>query len=362
MVAARPEIDSPPPPPFGACDHRTVAGILAGVIALVLAILAAVLDQSLLLLLAALAAVVSVLFVLTAPDVPLRYRDRKARRHEAERLTAEADAMAVRAARFEAEAIMARKELAAAMMAAAASSGSGRADDDDAADTSTGDLSAAPGGSSDATPGEDPVDPRRQDDPPDADWSQARDRTDTPLDAESDPELAAGDLDPSGRITDLASGVFNQLFFDASLDKRVSAARRGLRPLTLAFIEVVAKPGRADPVDPKPVADIILATLREADTVARADDGLFVVLLEDTPENGAIWTLERVRRHLTDAIGDIIVRAGVSCYPASAFEAHQLLSQARVALEAAREWNQDRIEVSTADPEDTGEAGDTEDT
>ena len=121
--------------------------------------------------------------------------------------------------------------------------------------------------------------------------------------------------------------------------------------MTVAFVEVVDRAtGRG--VAPKPVAEILVETLREADTVARTTDGLFAVLLEDTPENGAIWTLERIRRQITADLEDVIVRAGVSCYPAYAFTAEQLVEQAREALDDAREWKQDRIEVTTQEPDD----------
>ena len=132
------------------------------------------------------------------------------------------------------------------------------------------------------------------------------------------------------------------------------AARRGLRPLTVAMVEVVDRVGEPDMAHttPQPVAAILTETLREADTVARMDSGVFAVLLEDTPENGAIWTLERIRRRVAEELPGRTMRAGMSCYPAYAFDADQLMSQSLAALDAAREWRQDRIEVTTASPED----------
>ena len=72
-------------------------------------------------------------------------------------------------------------------------------------------------------------------------------------------------------------------------------------------------------------------------------------MLEDTPENGAIWTMERVRRRLVEDSPDLTLWAGVACYPAHAFDGDDLMEQVRVALTAAREWNQDRIEVAVAE-------------
>jgi GGDEF domain-containing protein len=274
-------------------DRRALPGTLAGLAGLILAVAAIVTQEAILVVIAAVLTVVSVLLVLALPSrLPMRYRERMDLQQEAEKLARENDQMAARAAKFEAEAIAAREQLALAMMAERGAAG------------------------------------------------------------ESDPASPAGSTPPA-EVTDPDTGVFTQLFFDASLGKRVSAARRGLRPLTVAMIEVVEHVGTPAMAhtNPKPVADILVETLREADTVARMDSGIFGVLLEDTPENGAIWTLERIRRRISEDLTGCTVRAGMSCYPAYAFDADQLVHQSLEALEAAREWRQDRIEVTTASPD-----------
>lgn len=161
----------------------------------------------------------------------------------------------------------------------------------------------------------------------------------------SRPGPSAADLT---RVTDGETGLFNTAFFAVTLDKRVSAARRGLRPLALALLEPVT--GVADdapaPAMGRPVADCLVETLRDSDIACRLDAGLVALILEDTPENGAVWTVERVRRRLAGSAGEVTLRAGIACYPAHAFDADQLLSAAQVALVAARDWRQDRIEVA----------------
>jgi len=97
------------------------------------------------------------------------------------------------------------------------------------------------------------------------------------------------------------------------------------------------------------VAEAIRETLREADIACRLDDGTFAVILEDTPENGAVWTIERIRRNLVSRFGNHTMWAGVACYPAHAFSTEELLDQARAALTAAQEWKQGRIEVAVAE-------------
>ena len=283
-------------------DRRALPGTLTGLAGLAFAVAAILTQQAWMVIAAAVLTAICVVLVLAVPGrLPLRYRERRDLQEEAEKLARENDKMAARAARFEAEAIAAREQLATAMLAERAEPTV------DLASTAT-QVGDRPGGA---------------DGPPDD-------------------------------ILDPDTGVFTQVFFDASLGKRISAARRGLRPLTVAMVEVVEHVGLPDvrQTAPKPVADILTETLREADTIARMDSGVFAVLLEDTPENGAIWTLERIRRRISEDLKGCTLRAGVSCYPAYAFDAAQLVEQADAALEAAREWRQDRIEVTTASPED----------
>lgn len=300
----------------GVVDRRILPGTVAGVVGLVFAIAAIVVHNRIVLVLATIFTAVAVLLILTAPDVPLRYRDRLRRRADTNRLADESERMAARAARFEAEAIAAKEELAAALLAEHARQsplGPERPVPDE------GPPHDAPAGTG---PPEHPA---------------------ASVPSTDDPEL----------ILDGSSGLFNQAFFEASLVKRISAARRGLRPLTLALMEVRCRLGEPEETDadPQRVAAVIEATVRDADTVARTTDRLFAILLEDTPENGAIWTLERIRRRLTEDIDQATVRAGVSCYPAYGFDADQLWSRAGEALDVAREWRQDRIEVTTAEPD-----------
>jgi methylmalonyl-CoA mutase cobalamin-binding domain/chain len=159
---------------------------------------------------------------------------------------------------------------------------------------------------------------------------------------------------PAIDITDAETGVFSQVFFDASLGKRISAARRGLRPLTVAMLEVVERVGEPDMAHTAPEA----GGRHLGGDPARG-------------RHGGPHGLRRVRRaargHPRERC-DLDPRAhptahqrrppraapsvpGMSCYPAYAFDAEQLVSQALDALDAAREWRQDRIEVTTASPE-----------
>jgi diguanylate cyclase (GGDEF)-like protein len=152
-------------------------------------------------------------------------------------------------------------------------------------------------------------------------------------------------------LTDPETGLFSQDYFDIAIDARIAAARRHLRPVGVVMLEVVEglRVGRTHATDPKRVAEAIQETLREADTACRRSDGRFALLLEDTPENGAIWTVERIRRFLAERDPTLTLWAGVACYPAHGFSSDALVKLAGVALDTAREWRQDRIEVAVGE-------------
>src|SRR4029079_9021128 len=150
-------------------------------------------------------------------------------------------------------------------------------------------------------------------------------------------------------LTDPATGLFNEQFFRVTLDTRVSAARRHLRPVAVVLLRVASGVREGSPADVAPVlvANGIRSTLRDADTACRLDDGNFALILEDTPENGAVWTVERVRRALALEHPGQTLWAGIACYPAHAFDAWELFERSQHALTSARECHQDRIEVAT---------------
>lgn len=152
-------------------------------------------------------------------------------------------------------------------------------------------------------------------------------------------------------LSDPETNLFSEAYFRVALDARIASARRHLRPVAVALMEVVegASTPSPRPADAIKVTGSIRQTLRDADTACRMSDGCFALILEDTPENGAVWTVERIRRNLTSRHGHHTLWAGVACYPAHAFSTDELLDQASMALEAAREWKQDRIEIATSE-------------
>jgi GGDEF domain-containing protein len=152
----------------------------------------------------------------------------------------------------------------------------------------------------------------------------------------------------SDALRDPESGLLNDAYFRAALEQRVAAARRLLRPFSIVLIELSI----ASPETTRLVSGALGETLRESDTACRLDSGGFGLLLEDTPENGAVWTVERLRRALNGADASTptpVLWAGVASYPAHALEATDILARAERALTQARDWSHGRIEVAGAD-------------
>lgn len=153
-------------------------------------------------------------------------------------------------------------------------------------------------------------------------------------------------------LRDPDTGLYNEAFFRASLPTRVAMARRLLRPISVILVALgdgAGVPGQCSPDTARRVAYGLLDSLRESDTPCRLDDGGFAVILEDTPENGAVWTIERLRRSLTEQGASVTTWAGIASYPAHALESATILLKAETALKSALEWPQFRIEVALPD-------------
>ena len=104
------------------------------------------------------------------------------------------------------------------------------------------------------------------------------------------------------------------------------------------------------PSDPKVVTAMIKATLRTSDVAACLADGAYGLVLEDTPEDGAVWAVERLRalaRHKPGQPG-AVGRCGL--LPGQALTPPTSSSPRQAAFATAREWSQDRIEVAPPTP------------
>jgi diguanylate cyclase (GGDEF)-like protein len=150
---------------------------------------------------------------------------------------------------------------------------------------------------------------------------------------------------------DAATGLYDEKYFAVLVQQQVAAARRTLRPISVVIFEIDAM-GEADK-DTRlqalgVVGDVVRRTLRESDAACRLGDLMVGVILEDTPEAGAVWAAERIRGTLlASPIGDALtLSAGVACYPTHALGAAELVHQASRALDEARSRGRDRVELA----------------
>jgi len=127
--------------------------------------------------------------------------------------------------------------------------------------------------------------------------------------------------------------LLNADYFAVAVPARVAVARRALRPLSVVFIQLT----EAD-VEPWEAAAVVLRCIRDSDTACQIDDDTIGLILEETPEDGALWTAERLRRDLDVALPSASVCVGVATYPAHALDAAELLTSASSALRSATTW------------------------
>jgi len=155
-------------------------------------------------------------------------------------------------------------------------------------------------------------------------------------------------------LNDPVSGLPDGRFFELSADRKVALARRTLKPVALAIVEIDAFESFAPYLRDHAVrvlARVMQNTLRDSDTICRIREGVLAAVLDDTSETGAVWAADRVRRSLleTPAREVVTVSAGLACYPSHAMGAEDLISEAERALRTARGLGPGRIEVASID-------------
>jgi predicted signal transduction protein with EAL and GGDEF domain len=141
-------------------------------------------------------------------------------------------------------------------------------------------------------------------------------------------------------LRDAETGLYNEVFYTASVPTRVASAKRALRPLSIV---VLAAAG----VRAERLADALQRTVREADLACRLDHGRFGVLLEETPADGAVRMVDRLGRALAEPAGAVQVWAGVAAYPTDALDAVALLQAADAALREAMASGRSKIQLAS---------------
>ena len=142
-------------------------------------------------------------------------------------------------------------------------------------------------------------------------------------------------------LRDPGSGLLNAAYFEVAVPARVEVARRALRPVSVVLLRTSGAVGET-----WECAAVVHRCLRAADTACQVAGDTIGLVLEETPEDGAMWTAERLRRGLEEAMPGATVWVGVATYPAHALDAGGLLAACHEALGAAAEWPSSCIVVA----------------
>ena len=148
-------------------------------------------------------------------------------------------------------------------------------------------------------------------------------------------------------VVDEESGLPDGRFFELALDSRVASGRRHLWPVTVVLLDVelgpdvVSRGARTEAV--RQFVSVLRRTLREADIACRTGPATFALLLEDTSEEGGVWTAERLQIALArgsasrgGSPGPVRrLAVGVAAYPSHGLAAEEILARARGALARA---------------------------
>lgn len=156
-------------------------------------------------------------------------------------------------------------------------------------------------------------------------------------------------------VFDRETGLLDERVFVVSFERKVAAARRHLRPLSLVLLDLGELP--MHPFERVRAltrfGDIVRETLRDSDIACRLSNSVFGLILEDTAESGAVWATERLQMALSaqDRPPSQMV-AGVASYPNHGLAAQDVLSRAQEALSRARVAvapGMGQVEVATED-------------
>jgi diguanylate cyclase (GGDEF)-like protein len=156
-------------------------------------------------------------------------------------------------------------------------------------------------------------------------------------------------------MLDAETGLPDDRFFSLAVDGRVATARRHLWPVAIVLLEVGADgDGRHRRDAVAAFAGVMRRTLREADVACRLGPHTFGLVLDDTSEEGGVWTAERLQIALArDPAPVRSLAAGVASYPTHGLRADEVMARAKAALQRACETDPGRglgqVEVARAD-------------
>jgi two-component system, cell cycle response regulator len=159
---------------------------------------------------------------------------------------------------------------------------------------------------------------------------------------------------------DTLTGLSNRSYFQNELRKFLSIGARYSRPFSLMMLDVdffkkVNDTYGHDVGDNvlKTVATALMSHVRSHDVAARFGGEEFVILLPETPLNGAVAVAERIRMTVESCDFEpmgchhhVTISIGISEFPSSGVEFDELIKRADEALYKAKESGRNRVCVA----------------
>jgi diguanylate cyclase (GGDEF)-like protein len=142
-------------------------------------------------------------------------------------------------------------------------------------------------------------------------------------------------------LLDGETGLPDRHFFELALDGRVAAARRHLWPVTVVLLDVGLQADADEDPDSRgrallAFATLLRQTLREADIACRLTGTTMGLILEDTAEEGGVWTAQRLQIALAKDVTRVKrLAAGVASYPSHGLRPEEVLNRSEQALTRA---------------------------
>ena len=136
---------------------------------------------------------------------------------------------------------------------------------------------------------------------------------------------------------DPASGLPGPSVVQHTLADKFAVARRHLWPVTVIQLSMAScDDDFSAPLPVAELAQLLRLSLRESDLAARVGENRFVLVLDDTSENGGVWAVERLQAALSEqSAGKMNLLAGLASYPSHGLAPTEIVRLAEAALQRA---------------------------
>jgi diguanylate cyclase (GGDEF)-like protein len=158
-------------------------------------------------------------------------------------------------------------------------------------------------------------------------------------------------------VTDDTTDVYNQRFLKTALNREIRRASRHGQELSLVLVALdPAPPQLVEQGEParggsalKELALVLAQQVRSFDVLGRNGDDAFMLILPQTPREGAAEVAERIRAAVEkkaftgNAAGATTVSLGVASFPRDGADLNDLVSATERALDQARRRGPNRV-------------------